>query len=239
MNLKIFPPSKTSIEKLIDNPVKTFDGMELTKEFVKKLIQVNIDPLEEWEFNPELKLKDEHNNCPFMSYEKIKAVQVAMNRIYIDRVTYTKHRVNLSSILLMTVCYIKNSGDHETMLTERLIEELIEMSDTCSTGFASRLVNVLSGIEGFQLNISWKDQVVSNLKGRMNSRIKTSETMTEILEQMTMNSSESRPEFLQFILDNIGEVREEMYKEFREYITDPEFDLYFRIAVSIYETGEE
>jgi hypothetical protein len=32
-------------------------------------------------------------------------------------------------------------------------------------------------------------------------------------------------------------IREEMYQEFKEHITDVEYDLYFRAAVTMYETG--
>ena len=32
-------------------------------------------------------------------------------------------------------------------------------------------------------------------------------------------------------------IRQELYEEFKEYITDTDFDLYFRAAIATYETG--
>jgi hypothetical protein len=56
-------------------------------------------------------------------------------------------------------------------MKNRLLEELIEMSGTCSSGFASRLVNVISGFGDFNITISWKDQIIANFSGRLNARI--------------------------------------------------------------------
>ena len=47
-----------------------------------------------------------------------------------------------------------------------MIEELIDMADTCSSGHISRIINVLSGfdINGMTIgiNIGWKKQIQSN-----------------------------------------------------------------------------
>ena len=55
-------------------------------------------------------------------------------------------------------------------MKKRLLEELEEMSGTCSSGFASRLVNVISGFGDFKLTISWRDQIIANFTGRLNAR---------------------------------------------------------------------
>ena len=47
----------------------------------------------------------------------------------------------------------------------------------------------------------------------------------------------SRKRFLKFLRNNLLEIREELYDEFKTHISDTDFDLYFRTAVSMYETG--
>jgi hypothetical protein len=54
-------------------------------------------------------------------------------------------------------------------MKKRLLEELEEMSGTCSSGFASRLINVISGFGEFSIRISWGDQIKANLFGRLNA----------------------------------------------------------------------
>ena len=48
----------------------------------------------------------------------------------------------------------------------------------------------------------------------------------------------SRLNFNNFFIKNLSSIREELYKEFKDHITDTDFDLYMRSAISTYETGE-
>ena len=60
-----------------------------------------------------------------------------------------------------------------------------------------------------------------------------------VLEEMTVNSNdyESRRNFLKFFRKNMLGIRQELYEEFKNHIRDTDFDLYFRAAISSYETG--
>ena len=159
-------------------------------------------------------------------------------------------------------------------MQKRLIEELVEMSGTCSSGFAGRLVNVISGFGDFNLRISFRDQIIANFTGRLNAKAKDianplkidinrklycikeisnleiptanhnylnalSSFQEEVLEEMsiTANDYASRLNFLKFFRKNMLSIREELYIEFKPHITDCDFDLYFRAAISSYETG--
>lgn len=129
--------------------------------------------------------------------------------------------------------------DYEDEMKERLLEELGEMSGTCSSGFASRLINTISGFGEFNLRISWVDQIISNFKGRLNYRIRHLEDedyRDDILEEMTIDSNkyELRGNFLKFFRDNMLNIREELYEEFKDHLTDTDFDLYTRRAIIVY-----
>lgn len=96
-------------------------------------------------------------------------IQISLNRIYLDRALYSKYNCSLVNILLKIWVYMSTHTCKLEMKT-RLLEELVEMSGTCSSGFASRLVNVLSGFGDFNLKISWRDQLIANFTGRLNAK---------------------------------------------------------------------
>jgi hypothetical protein len=242
-----------AIEFLSTVETKTITGIPgspyITFQYVKKEIEKKI-----------LKSDTEYKN-------KKDSIDISLNRIYLDRALYSKFNYTLINILLKIWTYIC-SHQSETEMKKRLLEELIEMSGTCSSGFAGRLVNVISGFGNFNLRISFRDQIIANFTGRLNAKARdicnpshldtnhkiycTSETKSnqehldnllsfqeKVLEEMTILSSDysKRLNFLKFFRKNMLSIREELYNEFKTHITDTDFDLYFRSAISSYETG--
>jgi hypothetical protein len=124
----------------------------------------------------------------------------------------------------------------------RLFQELEEMAGTCSSGYLSRLVNSITGFGDFSLRISWRDQIIANLGGRLNARARKIDDLDFadlVICEMAIQSHDyqSRKHFLRFFRQNLLSIREEMYQEFKDYIPDTDFDLHFRAAVSQYESG--
>ena len=277
------------IKEIEDSVLK---GVEFLSSIDTKRVSNNIySPIIDYNYvKKQIKniLKSTRKNTNKEKYKKTKdSVCISMNRIFMDRAIYGKYNLSLNLILLKVWTYICSHKSSEEMKT-RLIEELVDMSNTCSSGFASRLINVISGFGDFNLTISWKDQIISNLTGRLNSRArdlsnpdkslenaifynslksmeikcdccKTEETYEniyknhtqkviellemfgdDVLEEMTVTTTDysSRKNFLTFFRLNIPTIRNELYEEFKEYITDTDFDLYIRYAISNYETGE-
>ena len=237
-----------------DSPIITF-------EFVKKQIN-NI--LKKEKPKKQTKLSTEKKDFD----KKKDAISISLNRIYLDRALYSKFNHTLINILLKVWTYICSHESAEIEMKKRLIEELVEMSGTCSSGFAGRLINVISGFGDFNLRISWRDQIIANFTGRLNAKardinnpLKTlvnsklyssskniqeslsiddlSSFQEKVIEEMTITSSDysSRSNFLRFFRKNMLCIREELYTEFKNHITDSDFDLYFRAAISSYETG--
>ena len=167
--------------------------------------------------------------------EEEKKVDSALLRIELDKTVFRESNCNLASVLKRLYVYIQNSDPNVQEMEKRLVEELVEMSETCSSGYVSRLVNVLSGFGGRSLQISWEDQIVGNFSGRLNALIRKDDNMDEILSGMTAERVENRIAFLTFFRKNMLRIREEMYTEFKDYITDTDFDLYFRKAILSYE----
>ena len=99
-------------------------------------------------------------------------ITVALNRINMDRALYSKFNYTVENILLRVWVYVQKYEDAEGKATmmERIHQELREMAGTCSSGFSSRLCNVISGFSDVNLRISWCDQIIANFEGRLNAR---------------------------------------------------------------------
>lgn len=254
-----------------------------------------------------------YDNTNFCSKEceilfvKNEKIRIAMQRIYMDRALYSKFNNSLLNILLKIYTYIQMQEDESIKieLYKRMLQELEEMSGTCSSGFASRLVNIISGYGGFNIRISFEDQIISNFTGRLNaaaraitskdsifrlnknilynvvelwlldeerndlrSNIEQKLTLKKkkptirdivihflsknkqkkieksvqyfaesVLNEMTVKSSNhfKRRSFALFFRTYISKIREELADEFKEYITETDFDLFFRKAIMMYE----
>jgi len=206
---------------------KTVCGSEITFDYVKAKIMKIVET--------------EKKQKGLEKYEREDMIRISLNRIDIDRALYTQYNVSLKMILIKVWTYIHGHECEHAMLS-RLIEELEEMAGTCSTGYANRLANSITGFGDFTLRISWRDQIIANLGGRLNARaraIDDIEFQEQVLTEMTIKTNDfaSRKNFLKFFRQNLLGIREEMYQEFKKYITDTDFDLHFRAAVSKYESG--
>jgi hypothetical protein len=250
-----------------------------------------------------LKSKDEHfcSDICKKNSDIQERILLSINRIKLDRTIYRTS--TLSDITVKLLSYIQYHKFKDT-LENRLLEELDDMSGTCSSGFLSRLMNVISGFdEKFSLSISWEDQIIANFTGRLNfvarkilekdspfykeklndiielfinnneevkkhfikqinknssteiptmnkiitEFLKTDsetkiqhcvETFSEnVLNEMMLDSHKyaNRQNFLLFFRTYMSSIREELFEEFKIYISPSEFDLCIRKAISSYE----
>jgi hypothetical protein len=199
------------------------NGITITFEYVKKQLVEYIN-----------KTMDKKNDS-----SNIDKINISLNRIYVDRAVYSKYSCSLINILLKVWTYIIGH-DSELHMKIRLLQELTDMSGTCSSGFLSRLVNSITGFGDFSLRISWEDQIVGNLTGRLNAKAKNIDDLEfqeKVLNEMAISCGDykSRTNFMKFFRDELLDIRFEMYYEFQEHISDSDFDLYFRKAISMFE----
>lgn len=235
----------------------TEDGNEIVFEHVRTMI-----------------LKDERVSINGVNGFDNGKITVALNRIEIDRALYSKFKSNLSTILIKVWSHIQCSAYRETLVT-RLLEELEEMAETCSSGFVSRLANTLSGFNGMNIKISFTSQIIANFTGRLNAHarritdkdspfrnkrleevkrlhahvspddadiVMTTDQYVEDFEAQVINEMmldpiqfNKRRSFLMFFGQYVSVIREELFEEFAGLVTDSDFDLSFRKAISSYE----
>ena len=177
--------------------------------------------------------------------KKIAAFK-ALNRISIDTATFTKYKVGIAEIFTQVWLRIQTypvGSDTRAMLDQRIVEEMVEMGETCSTGHSHRFVNVLSGVD-VELRISWESQIIANMAGRMQARIR------EIQDENLRNSvgmgmlRDADPEdvaaYKKFIGENLAILHNELRQEFvldkPHYVTDEEFSISFEKGAKQWES---
>jgi hypothetical protein len=157
---------------------------------------------------------------------KIELIKASLLRFSLDRGLYS----NFQSIqtLFMKIWQIIKEHEYRETLTQRLFEELIEMSGTCSSGHVSRLVNVLSGFEVngqlMKLTIDYKDEMMAIVISKINKKIseinlsgkeEDEKYQNNILEEMMWTSNfEKRINFNRFFRENVIQIRDELMKEY-------------------------
>jgi len=105
-----------------------------------------------------------------------------------DRALYSKYNNTLINILLKIYTYICGKDeDIQKQMMNRLLEELEDMSGTCSTGYATRLVNTLSGFGEFNISISFADQIVANFTSRVNIAVSCIMNSDSIFRKSKLN----------------------------------------------------
>lgn len=164
------------------------------------------------------------------SFENTESISRAIERIVADRATYTSLRLTLASIFCRVWAYVRVSNSRDTLLT-RLYEELEDSVGVCSSGFMARIVNTLSGFDGFNVGISFEDQVSAYWSTTVSRLIAESAVVDDILDDMSSGDGKA---VRAFVVDNLSRVREDMHKEFRDHISDTDFDVYFKKAFTAY-----
>lgn len=172
--------------------------------------------------------------------QKLDTLNITFNRIELDRSLYGSINTSILNLLCHVHSYILNNT-HQEELLKRLEEELIDASGKCSTGYGTRLINVLSGYDDFNLKISWEDNICSKVSGKLNNLIKSiddEELKGNILLEMTLTGNSeilNRQNFMNFFRSHIGVIKEEIWNDVKDDVQLHDFELYFRKAVSKYE----
>lgn len=175
-----------------------------------------------------------------LSEDDQKKVNVALIRIQNDRSSYGSHNNTLHDVLCMVYACIQ-SHRHVLELRKRLMEELLDMSGKCATGYVIRLVNVLSGFDdNFKVQMTPEESMKSALFHRLNQRIfemEDEDLKNDVLYELTLPSSlvHMRTNFLRFFRETFPFLKEDLYQEFKDQMTDTDFDLYLKRIVINYE----
>ena len=165
----------------------------------------------------------------------------SLDRLSIDTATFTQYNVGIADVFGYVWWRVK-THEHRAQLERRLLEELADMAETCSSGHTWRFVNVLSVYVENIMTISWEDQIKANLVGRIAARIRDidNEQLKDQVSLGALGSASAEPAELaaysQFVTKNLEEVQVELFKEFVEegYVDAAKFQQHFDKAAARY-----
>ena len=165
----------------------------------------------------------------------------ALDRISIDTSTFSEYNLGIADVFCYVWFRIKQHQQFRGELEQRLLEELVDMADTCSSGHTWRFVNVLSVYEGDILKISWDDQIKANIVGRMSARIRDieDETLKDLVALGSMEHAEPEEAraFREFADTALAGIYHELRKEFvvdGGHVPLDEFETFFKDGASRY-----
>lgn len=167
----------------------------------------------------------------------ISTLRFAFRRIRHDKCKYGNTNVTLADIVSILYEYCSTHPTDSEFLINRLIDELMDSSMTCSSGYAYRMANVLTGVSDFGIRIDYCDQMKAKFYKMLVDEIKNLSNCDDILEEMMLPSSSSwaRPAFLTVLREKYLSIRDSLYEEYKTYMDDDEFDLNMRISLICFE----
>lgn len=148
-----------------------------------------------------------------VSDEDIFFIRKSIDRIMLETTLHTERKISTSEIFRL-VWTIVNGHVSKDELLKRIIEELTDMGNTCSSGHAKRLINVMVGFDD-QLEgmIDISDQLEANIKARI---MATMRNLPDLLEAQIGNAEEKKP-----YINHINNVAPDIIKELsREFVDE-------------------
>jgi hypothetical protein len=183
--------------------------------------------------------EDLFEECKNTIYKIIKddnKIKQSLHRIYLDPHIYNGFTM---LTIFLKVWLIINKHDHKDELIKRLLEELTDMSETCSTGHILRLSNVFTGF-GFTIKMSIQSEMRSKISYIIQKEIqcnKDVDLQLELIDNMT--SEEEMNIFCKFFMKNTVVIKEELLKDYKDILDKDEFEELFRKELVFFETNHK
>uniref|UniRef100_A0A6C0JSX0 Uncharacterized protein n=1 Tax=viral metagenome TaxID=1070528 RepID=A0A6C0JSX0_9ZZZZ len=232
--------NKENVHKLNDTFSKYI--MSNHKKYIAKMpkLDVVVERIEELANEP-----DEEGNT--LSEESLFKIRQSIDRIMMEPTLHTDRKISTCDIfrLVFTIISAYSSGGSssskdETIgktLYKRFLEELEDMANTCSSGHAKRLVNVMVGFtDELDGCFDIMDQFVANIKGRIMATIRNMEDLEKkelILSSMTEKGEDKQP-FVDHVLSVASDIEKELCDEFvmGGWLSEVKFNAVFKNTIA-------
>jgi hypothetical protein len=154
-----------------------------------------------------------------------KELTAAYQHIYLDNT----QPIKLSTYVTRLWSYINTQIEPISQKTyiDRFVEEIVDMNDTCTSGYFSRIAAVLTGHLDFGITISIRDQLRSDIKNEFIELVQQSDEAGDIACNMIDNENFNMFEYKSFLniyMTNVEKIRDKLYGRYSADMTDQEFD---------------
>ena len=136
-----------------------------------------------------------------------------------------------------------DSSMHEELYI-RMEQELVDMYDTCSQGYITRLINILTGFEingsfNLGITISYEDEIYGIFSSKINNLVQNSpeHIRDTLLEELMVpsNDHENRLTLTRYLRPFLPQIWNEIFEMFKDVLTITDLDLYCRKVTMRYE----
>lgn len=161
-------------------------------------------------------LKDEKD-------ERQEKIEKVLSRMFIDPARFDGY--TLSTILYIVWDRIQRLPE----LKKRLCEEILEMDETCSSGYFTRMMNIFTGTEYGGVKISFENEIRASVFARLGSYLYKfgSEVRDEIVSGIgTCGQGQALVEFIERFSP-----KDELEEEYKNLLSKEEFDKFYQKAV--------
>lgn len=171
------------------------------------------------------------------SYEEERKERIikVLHRIYVDTATFTEDKLTLEEIFTCIWYKITKLSETHPELDLRVLEEIADVDDACSSGHFTRLVSVLCEYDG-SMTINFTQQIIANALARMQVLIRDCEDENLrchiALAQSVLSEEEDVIAYNAFITSTIPNLKEELREEFvgGGFVEEEEFEVAFKKA---------
>ena len=132
-------------------------------------------------------------------------LKLCLARIELDNILYGGKTI--LQVFIRLYNYIQ-THKYSSLLNARLLEEMTDMQYTCSSGYISRLINVLSGVD-IDMELNVKDQIEIQFQTKVQQTILNHPDCENIISDMSSNSMYDKSALLSFIREYIPDLRKE------------------------------
>jgi len=176
----------------------------------------------------------------------IEKIQGSLNRIFnYNFLQFSKHKLTLKEVIEHVWIVVEECEPHtrEEMYI-RLEQELVDMYDTCSQGYVTRLINVLSGFEidgtsNLGITISYEDEIYGIFSTKVNTLVENAPEATrdQLLEELMVpsNDYDNRLTLTRYLRPFLPQIWNEIFEMFKDILTITDLDLYCRKVTMKYE----
>lgn len=239
---------KTKVQKIVQNILPTTaytnnpENAHLSSLIysVDKSIEsiLNLNKGKELPKNLQLILSQRYN-----SSNNFKEIKSALNRIFnYNFLTFTKYKLTLKEIL-ENICLVIDNSEFKEELYLRLEQELIDMHNTCSQGYLTRLINIFSGFENglnsIGITISYEDEIYALFSNQINKIVNGAPEIirNQLLEELMVptNDYQNRLNLIRYLRPYLPKIWNEIFEIYKDILTITDLDLYCRKVTMKYE----
>lgn len=179
----------------------------------------------------------------YATIEQVNIINKFFYRALTDTTRFNQYTI-LDCLYLIGKHILELENEYKNTAIKRLIEELLDAQDTCSTGYLVRIVNVLSGLTDepeLVLKLDPKEELKCVINTRLsdvlqNTPNSTKESILEAIDVLSQTSSDEDAQYTIKSFINYSMLYDDLQDDYigQKLLTTNEFDTVWKNTIAVY-----